>query len=85
MQFNRQPEAIALTHKPKYLYPFFNVFELEYNRLSDLEEYKVLAGEIDEFNRELKAWKDHDVEVRNLFTSYHLYENLFSRMKVAMV
>ena len=46
-------DAIALTHKPKYLYPQFNFYEMEVNRLASLPEYKALAAEIAAFNKEL--------------------------------
>lgn len=36
MNFKIKPEAIALTHKPKFMYPQFNLFELELNRLATL-------------------------------------------------
>jgi hypothetical protein len=75
-------EAIALTHRPKYLYPQFNLYEMEVNRLASLPEYKVLAAEISAFNKELEEWKKKNVEIRNLFVTYHLYQNLYSRMKV---
>lgn len=34
------------------------------------------------FNAELVKWKDNRYEIRNLIVTYHLYENLFSRLKV---
>lgn len=83
MAFVVKPDAIALTNKPKYLYPQFNFYELEVNRLASLQEYKVLAAEITSFNQELDDWKRRNVEIRNLFVTYHLYLNLYSRMKVA--
>lgn len=82
MAFAVRPETIALTTKPKYLYPQFNFYELEVNRLASLPEYKALAGEITAFNQELDDWKRKNIEIRNLFVTYHLYQNLYSRMKV---
>ena len=26
MQYSRKPDVVALTHKPKYMYPLFNLF-----------------------------------------------------------
>lgn len=36
MQYSSKPDVIALTHQPKYMYPLFNLFELELNRFSSL-------------------------------------------------
>jgi hypothetical protein len=36
MSYKIKPEVLALTHKPKYMYPQFNIFELELNRLATL-------------------------------------------------
>lgn len=82
MRFEPKHDAIALTHKPKFMYPQFNLYELEVNRLASLPEYKALAGEITAFNQELDDWKKRNIEIRNLFVTYHLYQNLYSRMKV---
>jgi hypothetical protein len=61
MAFAVKPETIALTTKPKYLYPQFNFYELEANRLASLPEYKALAVEITAFNQELDDWKRRNV------------------------
>ena len=37
-------DAVKLISKPKHMYPLFNLFELEINRLSTLPEYKILAA-----------------------------------------
>lgn len=77
-----KPEVIALTHKPKFMYVLFNLFELEVNRFANMEEFKTLAKEIVDFNQELDNWKKKNIEIKNLYLTYHLYQNLFSRMKV---
>jgi hypothetical protein len=42
----------------------------------------MLASEITGFNQELDDWKKRNIEIRNLFVTYHLYQNLYSRIKV---
>lgn len=82
MKYEPKPDVIALTHKSKYLYPLFNRFELEANRFHSLPEFARLEAEVLAFNEELEAWKHHDREVKNIFLTYNLYQNLFSRIKV---
>lgn len=36
MRYQPKPEVIALTQKSKYMYPLFNLFELEVNRFHNL-------------------------------------------------
>lgn len=64
------------------MYVLFNLFELEVNRFANMEEFKTLAKEIVDFNQELDNWKKKNIEIKNLYLTYHLYQNLFSRMKV---
>ncbi len=82
MQYSLQPVAVALTHKSKFLYPLFNLFELEVNRFRTLPEFAKLTSEITAFNEELDEWKKKNKDIKNIFLTYHLYQNLFSRMKV---
>lgn len=43
MKFEVKPDVISLTNHPKYLYPLFNLFELEVNRFQALPEFNQLA------------------------------------------
>lgn len=85
MNFNPRPMPLALVEKPKYMYPLFNLFELELSRFHQLPEFSRLESEVAIFNSELQEWKDKDTPVQNLFPTYHLYQCLFSRMKVPIV
>jgi len=83
MKNDVKSDVIALTVKPKFMYTLFNLFELEVNRFANLEEFKQLSGEIISFNQELDDWKKKNIEIKNLYLTFHLYQNLFSRMKVS--
>lgn len=60
MKYQPKPDVIALTQKSKYLYPLFNLFELEVNRFHNLPEFTKLEHEIVSFNEELEDWKKKD-------------------------
>lgn len=81
-QYSCKPDVVALTAKPKYMYPLFNLFELELNRFNNIPDFALLHNEIISFNQELSEWKNDRGDIKNIFTTYHLYQNLFSRMKV---
>lgn len=82
MEYAVKPEVLELTQKSKQFYLLFNIFELETNRFHALPEFALLKDEIVAFNDELQAWKMQNKEIKNIYLSYHLYKNLFSRMKV---
>lgn len=81
MKYEVKPDIIRLTDMPKNMYPYFSLFELETSRFTALPEFQKLKDEIAKFNEELSLWKTKDLTIRNLFATYHLYENLFARVK----
>ena len=50
-----------------------------------MPQYQDLVGEITMFNDELDKWKKDKHIITNVVLTYHLYENLFSRLKVALL
>ncbi len=69
----------------KNLFDIFPVFELEASRLIKMSQFISLIEEIQLFNDELNKWKKNQHEIKNIIVTYHLYENLFSRMKVTVI
>ena len=52
------------------------------SRLSKIIQFQDLVAEITMFNDELDKWKKDSHNITNIVLTYHLYENLFSRLKV---
>ena len=77
------PEIQTLTIKNKELFRYFTTSQLEMSRLGRLKGYQQLIQELKDFNEELTKWKNNRHEIKNIVVTYHLYENLFSRLKVS--
>ena len=69
----------------KELYPIFNLFELEMSRLCRYNTFMQLTHELKTFNDELEKWRLNKHDIKNIVITYHLYENLFSRLRVTLV
>jgi hypothetical protein len=69
---------------PKNLFTPFSTYLLESSRAADAYEFLELVTEIKGFNMELEKWKKNEHDIKNVVITYHLYENLYSRLKVPL-
>lgn len=84
-EYQSRKDVKELTNVSKNLYNDFNIFQLEYSRLIKVPHFVQLMEEIKIFNDELDKWRKNQHDIKNLRITYHLYENLFSRLKVTVV
>lgn len=84
-EFQGRRDVKELTNVSKNLYNDFSIFQLECSRLIKFPHFAELMEEVKLFNDELDKWKKNQHDIKNLRITYHLYENLFSRLKVTVV